>query len=46
MYIIDYFNSGIVVFQVDCDEHKNVYTIYDVSGYPTLKWFPGCLGNS
>jgi protein disulfide-isomerase A6 len=32
--------KSILIGKVDCDEHKSVCSKYDVSGYPTLKWFP------
>jgi len=32
--------SSVVVAKLDADAHKDVAQQYDVSGYPTLKWFP------
>lgn len=32
--------KSILIGKVDCDEHKDVCSKYDVSGYPTIKWFP------
>jgi len=34
-------SSEVVVAKVDCDSHGDVCSSNDVSGYPTLKWFPG-----
>jgi len=31
--------AGVLVAQVDCDEHRDLCSRFDVSGYPTLKWF-------
>jgi protein disulfide-isomerase A6 len=30
----------VVIAKIDCDAHKEKCAAYDVSGYPTLKWFP------
>jgi protein disulfide-isomerase A6 len=30
----------VVVAKIDCDAHKEKCSAYEVSGYPTLKWFP------
>ncbi|KAF5952148.1 hypothetical protein HYC85_010092 [Camellia sinensis] len=32
--------KSILIGKVDCDEHKSLCTKYDVSGYPTIHWFP------
>ncbi|RAL50037.1 unnamed protein product [Cuscuta campestris] len=32
--------KSVLIGKVDCDEHKSLCTKYDVSGYPTIKWFP------
>ncbi|KAL9248189.1 hypothetical protein vseg_021541 [Gypsophila vaccaria] len=32
--------KSILVAKVDCDDQKELCKKYDVSGYPTLKWFP------
>ncbi|KAL9676987.1 hypothetical protein QQ045_005210 [Rhodiola kirilowii] len=32
--------KSILIGKVDCDENKGVCGKYDVSGYPTIKWFP------
>ncbi|KAK9293254.1 hypothetical protein L1049_021245 [Liquidambar formosana] len=29
-----------IVAAVDCDEHKKLCSKYQVSGYPTIQWFP------
>jgi len=34
-------SSSVVVAKVDCDANSEVCSTNDVSGYPTLKWFPG-----
>jgi protein disulfide-isomerase A6 len=31
---------GVAIVKIDCDAHKSKCAQYDVSGYPTLKWFP------
>ena len=31
--------AGVLVAKVDCDEHRDLCGRFDVSGYPTLKWF-------
>jgi len=31
---------GVVVAKVDCDTHKEIASEYEISGFPTLKWFP------
>jgi len=31
--------DNVVVAKVDCDAHKDLCAKYDVSGYPTIKWF-------
>jgi len=33
-------DDHVVVAKIDCDAHKETCGAYDVSGYPTLKWFP------
>lgn len=33
-------DDHVVVAKIDCDAHKEKCSAYDVSGYPTLKWFP------
>jgi len=33
--------SSVIVAKVDCDANSEVCSSNDVSGYPTLKWFPG-----
>ncbi|XP_021772768.1 protein disulfide-isomerase like 2-1-like [Chenopodium quinoa] len=32
--------KSVLIGKVDCDEHKSLCSKYDVSGYPTIKWFP------
>jgi protein disulfide-isomerase A6 len=32
--------SGVAIVKIDCDAHKGKCSQFDVSGYPTLKWFP------
>jgi len=32
--------DSVVIAKVDCDQHKDIASQYDVSGFPTLKWFP------
>ncbi|XP_057963347.1 probable protein disulfide-isomerase A6 [Malania oleifera] len=32
--------KSILIGKVDCDEHKGLCSKYDVSGYPTIQWFP------
>jgi protein disulfide-isomerase A6 len=32
--------SGVAIVKIDCDAHKSKCSQFDVSGYPTLKWFP------
>jgi len=32
--------NSVVIAKIDCDEHKDTCSSYDISGYPTLKWFP------
>ena len=27
------------ILQVDCDDHKNLCSKFEVTGYPTIKWF-------
>ena len=31
---------GVSIVKIDCDAHKAKCAQFDVSGYPTLKWFP------
>ncbi len=31
---------GVAIVKIDCDAHKSKCSQFDVSGYPTLKWFP------
>ncbi|EEF49947.1 probable protein disulfide-isomerase A6 [Ricinus communis] len=32
--------KSVLIGKVDCDAHKSLCSKYDVSGYPTIKWFP------
>jgi len=32
-------DDHVAVAKIDCDAHKELCAKYDVSGYPTLKWF-------
>ncbi|KAH9306170.1 hypothetical protein KI387_010574, partial [Taxus chinensis] len=32
--------KSVLIAKVDCDEHKSICSKYDVSGFPTIKWFP------
>lgn len=32
-------DDHVVVAKIDCDAHKETCSSYEVSGYPTLKWF-------
>ncbi|KAL7591354.1 protein disulfide-isomerase like 2-1 [Lactuca sativa] len=32
--------KSVLIGKVDCDEHKDVCTKYDVTSYPTIKYFP------
>ena len=32
--------AGVSIVKIDCDAHKAKCSQFDVSGYPTLKWFP------
>ncbi|RWR83116.1 putative protein disulfide-isomerase A6 [Cinnamomum micranthum f. kanehirae] len=32
--------KSVLIGKVDCDDQKNLCTKYDVTGYPTIKWFP------
>ncbi|XP_059439488.1 probable protein disulfide-isomerase A6 [Corylus avellana] len=32
--------KSVLIGKVDCDEQKSLCSKYDVSGYPTIKWFP------
>lgn len=38
--VIQKFSDKVVVAKVDCDAHKDLCGRYDITGYPTLKWFP------
>ncbi len=31
---------AVAIVKIDCDAHKSKCSQFDVSGYPTLKWFP------
>jgi len=33
-------DEHVVVAKIDCDANKDKCGAYDVSGYPTIKWFP------
>lgn len=32
--------KGVIVAKINCDEHRDLCSKYDVRGYPTLKFFP------
>ncbi|CAA0816773.1 Protein disulfide-isomerase like 2-1 [Striga hermonthica] len=32
--------KSVLIGKVDCDDQENLCSKYDVSGYPTIKWFP------
>ncbi|GER55435.1 disulfide-isomerase-like protein [Striga asiatica] len=32
--------KSVLIGKVDCDDQKSLCSKYDVSGYPTIKWFP------
>ncbi|KAL8171803.1 hypothetical protein V2J09_023607 [Rumex salicifolius] len=32
--------KSVLIGKVDCDDQKDLCSKFDVSGYPTLKWFP------
>ncbi|KNA13181.1 hypothetical protein SOVF_119120 [Spinacia oleracea] len=32
--------KSVLIGKMDCDEQKTLCSKYDVSGYPTIKWFP------
>ncbi|CAO2836606.1 unnamed protein product [Amaranthus hypochondriacus] len=32
--------KSVLIGKVDCDDQKNLCSKFDVSGYPTIKWFP------
>ncbi|KAI3752580.1 hypothetical protein L2E82_24614 [Cichorium intybus] len=32
--------TSVLIGKVDCDEHKDVCTKYEVQGYPSIKFFP------
>ncbi|XP_020241100.1 probable protein disulfide-isomerase A6 [Asparagus officinalis] len=32
--------KSVLIGKVDCDEHKDICSKYDVKGYPTIQWFP------
>ncbi|KAJ4727774.1 Protein disulfide isomerase-like 2-2 [Melia azedarach] len=32
--------KSVLIGKVDCDEQKSLCSKYDVSGYPTIQWFP------
>ncbi|KAL4556218.1 hypothetical protein LXL04_038862 [Taraxacum kok-saghyz] len=32
--------KSVLIGKVDCDEDKDICTKYEVTGYPTFKWFP------
>ncbi|KAJ8447790.1 hypothetical protein Cgig2_015153 [Carnegiea gigantea] len=32
--------KSVLIGKVDCDDQKNLCSKYDVTGYPTIKWFP------
>jgi len=32
--------AGVVIAKVDADEHKELASRFEITGFPTLKWFP------
>uniref|UniRef100_A0A2N9J8E9 protein disulfide-isomerase n=1 Tax=Fagus sylvatica TaxID=28930 RepID=A0A2N9J8E9_FAGSY len=32
--------KSVLIAKVDCDDQKSLCSKFDVSGYPTIKWFP------
>ncbi|GMH10430.1 hypothetical protein Nepgr_012271 [Nepenthes gracilis] len=32
--------KSVLIGKVDCDDQKSLCSKYDVTGYPTIKWFP------
>ena len=35
----DAYDEGVIIAKVDCDKYKELGSKFDVTGFPTLKWF-------